>query len=52
MDYRRSHAVFSSLRQSGSQLQQPTTHPDVVGIDVVTVLLALCPAKTDTALGI
>lgn len=52
MDHRELHAVFSSVKQSGPQLQQPVTHPDVVGIDVVTVLLALCPAKTDAALGI
>lgn len=28
------------------------THSDVVGVDVVSILLALCSAKTDAALGI
>lgn len=28
------------------------THSDVVGVDVVSVLLALCPAQADAALGI
>lgn len=51
MDHRGSRVVFSCLKQS-AQLQQPATHPDVIGIDVVAVLLAVCPAKTDTALGI
>lgn len=45
-DHRGSHAVFSSLKQ------QPATYPDVVGIDVVAVLLALGSAKTDATLGI
>lgn len=28
------------------------THTDVVGVDVVAVLLALCPAEADPAVGV
>lgn len=36
----------------GAPSPAPVTHPNVVGVDVVPILLALCPAQTDTALGV
>lgn len=40
------------FKRSPAPTMARATHSDVVCIDVVTLLLALCPAKTDAALGI
>lgn len=40
------------LKHSPTPTTAQATHSDVVCVDVVTLLLALCPAKADAALGI
>lgn len=41
-----------TVKHSAAPAAAQATHSDVVCIDVVALLLALCPAKTDAALGI
>lgn len=47
-----SHLPQVEMLQRMSPPPTAATHSDVVGVDVVSILLALCPAKTDAALGV